>query len=59
MKALEMLSDRCITIDTSCCCFPDDLGQLMAAPAWKDPDMEAAKERLNEVKSRLDSMKDK
>ena len=53
-----MLNDRCITIDTSLCYFPEDLTQLMSTPAWSDPDMEAAKAQLNAVKNRLDKMKD-
>lgn len=55
-KAREAMYERCIQISTAGCRFPSDLGTLMSAPAWSDLEMEAAREDLNAVKSRLDAM---
>ncbi|GAX78270.1 hypothetical protein CEUSTIGMA_g5712.t1 [Chlamydomonas eustigma] len=54
-KAKEMFEDRCIILDIKECRFPQ-LSQWMTAPAWSDPNLQAAKEKLNGIKSRLDNM---
>lgn len=54
-KAMDMFNNRCITIQTTGCCFPD-LASLMSEDAWTDPELEAAKLDLNKIKSRLDAM---
>jgi hypothetical protein len=54
-KARDMFENQCILLDIKECKFPQ-LSQWMTAPAWSDLKLQAAKEKLNEIKSRLDTM---
>ena len=54
-KAMAMLDQRCLRLNTSACTWPD-VSQLFSEPGWEDAALQAERRALTEVKSRLDNM---